>query len=95
METTKARADLEHWRADFMGQVANPFFAEALFDRVPDIVFSVKDTRGRYVCISEACAEHARCPVLVVHGDPQPASPNPRQPTIAEQVEQISRKLLT
>ncbi|WP_240360942.1 AraC family transcriptional regulator [Pyxidicoccus caerfyrddinensis] len=59
METTKARADLEHWRADFMGQVANPLFAEALFDRVPDIVFSVKDTRGRYVCISEACAE--RC----------------------------------
>lgn len=59
METTKVHEDLEHWRADFMGQVSNPLFAEALFDRVPDIVFSVKDTQGRYVCISEACAE--RC----------------------------------
>ncbi|MFP2927732.1 helix-turn-helix domain-containing protein [Pyxidicoccus sp. 3LG] len=59
METTKAREELEHWRGDFMERVANPFFAEALFDRVPDIVFSVKDTQGRYVSISEACAE--RC----------------------------------
>ncbi|MBJ6765961.1 AraC family transcriptional regulator [Myxococcaceae bacterium JPH2] len=42
-----------------MGRVANSLFAEALFDRVPDIVFSVKDIQGRYVCISEACAE--RC----------------------------------
>ncbi|MCP3102135.1 AraC family transcriptional regulator [Myxococcus sp. K15C18031901] len=42
-----------------MGRVANPLFAEELFDRVPDIVFSVKDIQGRYVCISEACAE--RC----------------------------------
>nr|QKW93885.1 HTH-type transcriptional activator Btr [Vitiosangium cumulatum] len=53
------REELETWRADFMERVANPFFAEALFDRVPDIVFSVKDIHGRYVCISEACAE--RC----------------------------------
>ena len=44
---------------EFMGRVANPLFTEALFDRVPDIVFSVKDIRGRYVSISEACAE--RC----------------------------------
>ncbi|NOJ79008.1 AraC family transcriptional regulator [Myxococcus xanthus] len=59
METTKTRETLEHWRMGFMGRVANPLFAEELFDRAPDIVFSVKDIRGRYVCISEACAE--RC----------------------------------
>ncbi|MFY1828923.1 helix-turn-helix domain-containing protein [Myxococcus fulvus] len=59
METTKGREALEHWRVEFMGRVTNPLFAEALFDRVPDIVFSVKDIQGRYVCISEACAE--RC----------------------------------
>ncbi|QSQ11199.1 AraC family transcriptional regulator [Myxococcus landrumensis] len=59
METTKKRETQEQWRVRFMGRVANPLFAEELFDRVPDIVFSVKDIQGRYVCISEACAE--RC----------------------------------
>ncbi|WP_374355765.1 helix-turn-helix domain-containing protein [Chitinimonas sp.] len=47
------------WRDDFVAQLAQPLFAEALFDRMPDMVFSVKDRSGRYVCMSEACAD--RC----------------------------------
>ncbi|MBB5019065.1 PAS domain S-box-containing protein [Chitinivorax tropicus] len=42
-----------------MSQLASPMFMEALFDRLPDIVFSIKDRDGRYVYISQACAE--RC----------------------------------
>lgn len=29
--------------------LADPFFAEALFDQLPDVVFFVKDTSGRYL----------------------------------------------
>ncbi|WP_137935941.1 AraC family transcriptional regulator [Chitinivorax sp. B] len=47
------------WRQGFLTQLASPMFLEALFDRMPDIVFSIKDRAGRYVYISDACAE--RC----------------------------------
>lgn len=48
-----------HWRDEFMARVATPWYVEALFDRLPDIVFSIKDRAGRYVGISEAAV--ARC----------------------------------
>lgn len=53
------RAETAAWRQDFFRSLSNTQFFEALFDRAPDIVFSIKDRAGRYVSISEACAE--RC----------------------------------
>lgn len=50
--TTKTGA----WRRDFMRRVATPWYVERLFDRLPDIVFSIKDRQGRYVSISETAA---------------------------------------
>ena len=50
---------LERWRCGLMESLHNPLFAETLFDCVPDVVFSVKDRTGRYICISKACVE--RC----------------------------------
>src|SRR5689334_3311657 len=38
---------------------ADPFFAEALFDALPDVVFFVKDPRGRYAVVNETLAR--RC----------------------------------
>jgi AraC-like DNA-binding protein len=45
-----------------MHAIANPLFAEAMFDCVPDVVFSVKDREGRYICISQACVERCGLP---------------------------------
>jgi AraC-like DNA-binding protein len=53
------RYSSEAWRRTAMNAIADPFFAEAVFDCVPDVVFSVKDREGRYICISQACVE--RC----------------------------------
>ena len=53
------QAELVRWRDDFLGRVASPHYVEALFDRLPDIVFSMKDAKGRYVLMSEACVQ--RC----------------------------------
>jgi PAS domain S-box-containing protein len=47
------------WRDRFMASVASPWYVERLFDRLPDIVFSIKDRQGRYVSISETAA--VRC----------------------------------
>ena len=52
-------ATQKHRRDAFIDQLAQPLFVEALFDRQPDMVFSVKDRDGRYIAMSEACAE--RC----------------------------------
>lgn len=52
-------SDKHAWRDDFMASVASPWYVERLFDRLPDIVFSIKDRQGRYVSISETAA--ARC----------------------------------
>ncbi|GAA0721710.1 AraC family transcriptional regulator [Dokdonella soli] len=51
--------ELLDWRDAFMKRIASPSFVEALFDRLPDIVFSIKDRSGRYVVMSEACV--GRC----------------------------------
>jgi AraC-like DNA-binding protein len=58
-------AALKAWRDDFVEMLAQPLFAEALFDGQPDMVFSVKDRSGRYVTMSEACAE--RCGLAGKH----------------------------
>ncbi|WP_300620903.1 AraC family transcriptional regulator [Dokdonella sp.] len=50
---------LARWREDFMADVATPWYVETLFDRLPDIVFSIKDRDGRYIAMSEAAV--ARC----------------------------------
>jgi len=39
--------------------LTDTLFIESLFDRMPDVVFSVKDVQGRYVAMSEACV--SRC----------------------------------
>jgi len=52
-------AAMERWRRGLMESLNDPLFAETLFDSVPDVVFSVKDRTGRYICISKACVE--RC----------------------------------
>jgi AraC-like DNA-binding protein len=58
-------AELKNWRNDFISQLAQPLFIEALFDGQADLVFSVKDRQGRYISISEACAE--RCNLAHQH----------------------------
>ncbi|MBV8656793.1 MAG: AraC family transcriptional regulator [Burkholderiales bacterium] len=58
-------AALKAWRDDFVQQLAQPLFADALFDGQLDMVFSVKDRSGRYVTMSEACAE--RCGLAGKH----------------------------
>jgi len=39
--------------------IADPFFAEALFDALPDVVFFVKDERARYVVVNQTLVQ--RC----------------------------------
>ncbi|MDN3575851.1 AraC family transcriptional regulator [Chitinimonas viridis] len=56
---------LKAWREDFVSCLAQPLFVEALFDRMPDMVFSVKDRAGRYITMSQACAE--RCGLAGKH----------------------------
>ena len=51
-----ANEELQQWRGRFMEAVATPWQVERLFDRLPDIVFSIKDRGGRYVSISAAAA---------------------------------------
>lgn len=51
--------ELRRWREGFISRVATAWRLEVLFDRLPDIVFSVKDTDGRYVALSEAAV--SRC----------------------------------
>jgi AraC-like DNA-binding protein len=39
--------------SDFAQRLADPFFAEVLFDQLPDVVFFVKDTEGRYMVVNQ------------------------------------------
>ena len=39
--------------------MADPFFAETLFDALPDVVFFVKDSQGRYVVVNQTLVQ--RC----------------------------------
>jgi PAS domain S-box-containing protein len=67
IRTTRARsevhadmnAELARWRDDFLGRVGTAHYVEQLFDRLPDLVFSMKDVQGRYVLMSDACVR--RC----------------------------------
>ena len=52
-------SNLMQWREQFLSSIADPLFAESLFDHLPDVVFSIKDRQGRYVSMSAACVE--RC----------------------------------
>ncbi len=60
--SSSLRQTTEAWRRATMQAIANPLFAEAMFDCVPDVVFSIKDREGRYICISQACVD--RCELL-------------------------------
>ncbi|MEM9557215.1 MAG: AraC family transcriptional regulator [Acidobacteriota bacterium] len=40
-------------------QLAEPFTAESLFDRIPDTVFFIKNAEGRYLCVNDTLV--ARC----------------------------------
>ncbi|MEO8670908.1 MAG: AraC family transcriptional regulator [Tahibacter sp.] len=51
--------ELARWRESFMSRIASLHYVENLFDRLPDIIYSVKDRNGRYVAMSEAAV--ARC----------------------------------
>jgi len=47
------------WQESFMRQIDTANSIVALFDRLPDVVFSIKDIHGRYVLMSEAAV--VRC----------------------------------
>lgn len=47
------------WQEAFLCQLGSIATFVAIFDHVPDIVFSVKDRTGRYVLMSESCV--VRC----------------------------------
>ena len=57
--------ELARWRDDFLDRVGAAQYVEQLFDRLPDIVFSMKDVQGRYVLMSEACVR--RCGLKCKH----------------------------
>ena len=46
-------ASAEHLREPLAACLAHPWFAETLFDCLPDVDFFVKDSRARYVVVSE------------------------------------------
>ena len=51
-----ATEDTLRWRDTFMAVMASQWYVERLFDRLPDIVFSLKDRQGRYVSIGATAA---------------------------------------
>ena len=38
---------------ELLGQLAEPFTAEALFDQMPETVFFIKNAEGQYICVNE------------------------------------------
>ncbi|GAB3258879.1 PAS domain-containing protein [Chitinimonas naiadis] len=50
---------LTNYRPYIVSQMSDVLFVESLFERLPDVVFSVKDREGRYLAMSNACV--ARC----------------------------------
>jgi AraC-like DNA-binding protein len=48
-----------HPNAEVFSQLADPFTGEAVFDRLPDLVFFIKNKRGEYVVVNETLVE--RC----------------------------------
>ena len=51
--------DLNHWREAFLADMESIHCFEALFDRMPDTLYAIKDRNGRYVSISETVVQ--RC----------------------------------
>ena len=51
--------DLNHWRDTFLADMESIHCFEALFDRMPDTLYAIKDRNGRYVSISETVVQ--RC----------------------------------
>ncbi|HEY9104903.1 AraC family transcriptional regulator [Chitinimonas sp.] len=51
---------LNHYRPYVVGDLRDVLSAEALFERMPDVVFSVKDRQGRYLAMSSACVPRCR-----------------------------------
>ncbi|HEX7339434.1 MAG TPA: AraC family transcriptional regulator [Rhodanobacteraceae bacterium] len=51
--------DRQEWQEAFLGELKSMATLVAVFDRVPDMVFSIKDRSGCYVLMSESCVE--RC----------------------------------
>lgn len=51
--------NLQCWQRDVLGAVSDIMQFVGVFDHTPDVVFSIKDQRGRYVAISAAIVE--RC----------------------------------
>ncbi len=43
----------------FFAQLAEPFTAEALFDQVPDVVYFLKDSEGRYICVNQTLVQRS------------------------------------
>jgi AraC-like DNA-binding protein len=48
-------------RREFFGQLADPLYAEMLFDRLPDVVFFIKDAASRYVAVNETLRIRCGC----------------------------------
>ncbi|QDV42438.1 Multiple antibiotic resistance protein MarA [Stieleria neptunia] len=46
-------------RLELAGRLADPFLSEALFDHLTDIVYFVKDRRGRYVVVNETLVQRS------------------------------------
>ena len=49
--------DPDDVRSLMAAQLADPFFGEALFDHLPDIVYFVKDVSGRYVVVNQTLVQ--------------------------------------
>ena len=52
-------------RRHVVSELTDTLFLESFFDWMPDVVFSVKDTEGRYLVMSEACV--TRCSLKNKH----------------------------
>jgi AraC-like DNA-binding protein len=48
-------------RSALQYSLADPFFAEALFDHLPDTVFFVKDATGCYIVVNETLMQRCGC----------------------------------
>jgi AraC-like DNA-binding protein len=55
------RGSAAQQKVELAQALADPFFAEALFDQLSDVVFFVKDTRGRYVVVNRTLALRCGC----------------------------------
>ena len=78
-------------RPEGLAAPADPWFAEALFDRTPDIVFFVKDAAGRYAVVNETlvqrCGLHSKDELL--GHTPQEVFPAPLGDIYAAQDRQV------